>query len=296
MKACGIRIARSHRSASWFFGQSTGLDVRDFEIAAYAWVGEEEPLGRSLYACDQIPLPSNGWSGQNYMGWCNRSASDAIELAADTARPQAERKAHYAQVIEALAYDMPMLPLFMRHPADPASYTWEHLDFNLQTFGATAAVADPAIATTMGFLDHDGNEVRMWAFENTFTESTQVAFTPLVEGEEPPAGPPAFRAFRLALAVDGAPVGPEVLQRPLEVHLPYTDEQVATAGLKEGALRLYLWTAEGWADATASCPEAQRRNEVDAEANRVTVAICEVGEFTLRAGVANQLYLPLIRL
>ena len=75
---CGIQMIRQHVPASWWFGDTTGLARRDFELGAYAWVGESDPKGRTLYACDQIPLPSNNWEGQNYMGWCNKTASDAI--------------------------------------------------------------------------------------------------------------------------------------------------------------------------------------------------------------------------
>ncbi len=74
MANCGIQIVRLHAPASWWFGDTTGLARRDFELGAYAWVGQVDPGGRTLYACDQIPLPENGWDGQNDMGWCNEKA------------------------------------------------------------------------------------------------------------------------------------------------------------------------------------------------------------------------------
>ncbi len=81
---CGIQILPNYVPASWWFGDTTGLARRDFELGAFAWVGQTEPAGRTLYACDQIPLPSNNWEGQNYMGWCNQTASDAIVKATNT--------------------------------------------------------------------------------------------------------------------------------------------------------------------------------------------------------------------
>ena len=81
---CGIQIIPTYAPASWWFGDTTGLARRDFELGAYAWVGESDPEGRTLYACNQIPLPSNNWEGQNYMGWCNKTASDAIVAANNT--------------------------------------------------------------------------------------------------------------------------------------------------------------------------------------------------------------------
>ena len=40
MADCGIQILRSHVPSSWWFGDTTGLQVRDFELGAYAWVGQ----------------------------------------------------------------------------------------------------------------------------------------------------------------------------------------------------------------------------------------------------------------
>lgn len=113
MAECGIRIVRLHAPASWWFGDTTGLAVRDFELGAFAWVGQADPGGYTLWACEQIPLPSNNWAGQNYMGWCNPEASAAIKKAVNTL-DQAERKAAYDTVQKAYTADVPALPLFNR--------------------------------------------------------------------------------------------------------------------------------------------------------------------------------------
>lgn len=113
MANCGIRILRFHVPASWWFGDTTGLSRRDFELGAFAWVGEADPGGQTLWACDQIPLPSNGWVGQNYMGWCNEKASSAIKLA-NNSLLQDERKAAYTIVQQEYTKDVPAIPLFNR--------------------------------------------------------------------------------------------------------------------------------------------------------------------------------------
>ena len=113
LRGCGIRLVRNHMSSSWFFGDDTGLARRDFEMAAFAWVGESDPKGRTLYACNQIPQPGNGWSGQNYMGWCNPTASSAIISATATLR-RTERIGYYHTVQQEFATDMVSLPLFQR--------------------------------------------------------------------------------------------------------------------------------------------------------------------------------------
>jgi ABC-type transport system substrate-binding protein len=113
MKNCGIQIIRLHAPASWWFGDTTGLARRDFELGAFAWVGQADPGGRALWACDQIPTPDNGWTGQNYMGWCNEKADTGIKNAVNTLNKE-ERIKWYTQVQQAYTEDIPAIPLFNR--------------------------------------------------------------------------------------------------------------------------------------------------------------------------------------
>jgi len=113
MADCGVRILRFHVPASWWFGDTTGLARRDFELGAFAWVGQADPTGQTLYACDQIPSPTNGWTGQNYMGWCNDAADKNIKIA-NNRLLQDERKAAYTIVQTEYTKDVPAIPLFNR--------------------------------------------------------------------------------------------------------------------------------------------------------------------------------------
>ncbi len=116
LENCGIQIIRTHAPASWWFGNATGLQRRDFELGAYAWVGEVSPADPTLYTCNQIPMPDNNWEGQNYMGWCNQEASDAL-IAATNSLTRDDQKRYYATVQEEFAKDMVSLPLFNRFEA-----------------------------------------------------------------------------------------------------------------------------------------------------------------------------------
>lgn len=116
MKDCGIQILRFHVPSAWWFGDTTGLARRDFELGAFAWVGQADPGGQTLWACDQIPTPDNGWEGQNYMGWCNNAASVAIKAANNTLI-KAERIAQFKIVQQEYTKDVPALPLFNRSEA-----------------------------------------------------------------------------------------------------------------------------------------------------------------------------------
>ena len=113
MADCGVQIVRLHAPASWWFGDTTGLARRDYELGAFAWVGQADPGGQTLYACDQIPLPENGWEGQNGMGWCNEAASTNIKLANNTLIKD-DRIAAYTIVQQEFTKDIPSIPLFNR--------------------------------------------------------------------------------------------------------------------------------------------------------------------------------------
>ncbi len=153
MKACGLRIVRLHAPAAWWFGSTTGLRHRDYELGAYAWVGETDPKGQTLYACNQIPFPENGWAGQNTMGWCNQTASDAINAANNTLVRE-ERIAQYKIFQIEFAKDMVSLPVFQRAEGNAATsnlvnfkpsateyYTWNSWEWELADGGDTLVLA-----------------------------------------------------------------------------------------------------------------------------------------------------------
>jgi ABC-type transport system substrate-binding protein len=113
MANCGVRVLRLHAPASWWFGDTTGLARRDYELGAFAWVGEADPGGQTLWACDMIPLPENGWEGQNGMGWCNEKADIGIKNANNTLVKD-DRIKWYRDVQQAYTEDVPAIPLFNR--------------------------------------------------------------------------------------------------------------------------------------------------------------------------------------
>jgi ABC-type transport system substrate-binding protein len=178
MAKCGILIIRQHVPASWWFGDTTGVKRRDYELGAFAWVGQPDPGGQTLYACDQIPTVENGWTGQNGMGWCNQKASDAIKLANNTLVKD-DRKAAYTIVQQEFTKDVPSIPLFNRAsyyaynkdfqgisiaPGDQDYYTWNAQDWAIPgkdtiVLGFTQEpstlfqpVVDAYVAKVAGFL------------------------------------------------------------------------------------------------------------------------------------------------
>jgi ABC-type transport system substrate-binding protein len=158
LAACGVRLVRLHAPAAWFFGESTGLARRDFEVAAFAWVLNTDLHLANLYSCEAIPAPANQWRGQNYAGWCNPTA-DAAARASWSLDPEA-RRAAYRTVQAELTRDLPTLPLFFRADlyavnaalenfapdAAEMAYTWNAAEWRLpgQDQIVIGADAEPA--------------------------------------------------------------------------------------------------------------------------------------------------------
>lgn len=151
---CGIQMIRLHVPASWWFGDTTGLSRRDFELGAFAWVGQADPGGQTLYACNQIPTPANNWEGQNGMGWCNETASAAI-VAANNNLAKEERIKAYDIVQQEFAKDMVSLPLFQRAEAEAWSNNLEGMISDPTEYGTASAanwkLADGGDTIVIGF-------------------------------------------------------------------------------------------------------------------------------------------------
>lgn len=154
LEACGFDITRNHISADIWFGDTTGLARRDFELGAYAWVGQADPSGQTLYACNQIPTAENNWEGQNVMGWCNPAASDAIVLANNTLNRE-QRIVAYNIVQEEFAKDMVSLPLFQRAEAEAWSINMEGIIVDPTEYATASAASwrltDGGDTLVMGF-------------------------------------------------------------------------------------------------------------------------------------------------
>jgi len=113
LRAVGFEIMLERLPTNVLFGDVTGLIVGDFEIVQMAGVTDADPGGERQYGCDWIALPDNGWYGENYSGWCNDTASQALFEAGHTLLLDA-RRAAYAAFTREYTRDLPGLPLFPR--------------------------------------------------------------------------------------------------------------------------------------------------------------------------------------
>ncbi len=153
---CGIEIIIDLLPGSVWFGDETGLQVADFDLGEYAWVGEMDPGGDTTYQCDEMCVPQDTtycvddtcydivgeFSGQNFPGWCNPEAHDAIVFATRGTLIREERFEAYKIQQQKYTEDLATLPLFNRleifgstpdfeinpNPTEPY-FTWMAGDF-----------------------------------------------------------------------------------------------------------------------------------------------------------------------
>jgi len=289
MQACGIHVKRNHMTSQWLFAATTGVQVRDFELADFAWMSEtDDPGGYSLYACEQIPAPENGWGGQNYMGWCNPEASAAIEIASDTSQPQDVRADQFAIVIDKLAEDVPTLPLFLRE----GTTTWEHIDFNLQIYAQDEELSPLGTDVTgnLNYTDYQGIQHTVTAPAGAVSEALDLRYYPLVTNFEPLDDNDEFleHAFRLNAVEDGVPVEGFTFTEPITLIVHY-DLADVVHHYRENSLRLYAWecASETWIAAVETCPVADRYEYLDMTNNLYAVHVCHLSEFRFSGEGAN---------
>ncbi len=108
----GIEVTLKNEPARVFFGET--VRRRRFRaMAMFAWISAPESVPRSTLHCDEIPREENGWSGQNYTGYCNPEMDallDAIERELDFEK----RRELWKRLQRLYAEDLPVLPLYFR--------------------------------------------------------------------------------------------------------------------------------------------------------------------------------------
>ncbi len=174
LAGCGIQIVRLHAPASWWFGDTTGLARRDFELGAFAWVGQTNPGSFTLYACNQIPTVANNWEGQNGMGWCNETASQAAVVSQNTL-DRDERIKFFHILQTEFSKDMVSLPLFQRAEAEAWSLNLEGLVLDPTEYGTASGaqwtLADGGDTIVMGLSQEPAS---MWGLVESAAVVRQV--------------------------------------------------------------------------------------------------------------------------
>jgi len=111
MAALGMEIKVVRVPEVDWYSEQSPLTRRAFDLVEFAWIPGLEPDGQASYACDQIPGEANNWRGQNYMGWCNGTATAAL-LSVARKLERGDRVELYRVIQQQFAADLPSLPLF----------------------------------------------------------------------------------------------------------------------------------------------------------------------------------------
>jgi peptide/nickel transport system substrate-binding protein len=91
------------------------LSSRSFDAAIYTWITGDDPQFKGLYNCASIPSKDNNFSGQNYPGWCNKTADTLAiqnEDDPDISLSRDKRKPVLEKWFQEWTKDVPVIPLF----------------------------------------------------------------------------------------------------------------------------------------------------------------------------------------
>lgn len=91
------------------------LSCRTFDAAIYTWISGDDATFNSLYRCQSVPAKDNGWSGQNYPGFCDKEADQLLsssELDVNTSLSRDKRKPVIEKFFGIWTAQVPVIPLF----------------------------------------------------------------------------------------------------------------------------------------------------------------------------------------
>ena len=91
------------------------LSSRSFDAAIYTWITGDDPGFLGLYNCSATPSEENGFSGQNYPGFCNEEADKLLsdnETNPEISLSREKRKPVLAEFFKLWTADVPVIPLF----------------------------------------------------------------------------------------------------------------------------------------------------------------------------------------
>jgi peptide/nickel transport system substrate-binding protein len=95
--------------------QGGPLNSRTFQAAIYTWLSDDNATFLGLYNCSGIPSEENGWSGQNYPGFCDARADELLTLSEtdpETSLSREKRKPILDEFFKIWTDNVPVIPLF----------------------------------------------------------------------------------------------------------------------------------------------------------------------------------------
>lgn len=135
LQALGIGVSLQEVPTSALYSNEGPLFRRTFQLALFAWIAGTDPRGWERWSCAGVPNEANGWTGNNFPGWCFFEADRAIRTAT-TSLDRTEREAAYLRQQQLFTQELPVLPLFQR------------VDLTLVSPSLRGVAADPTAPVT----------------------------------------------------------------------------------------------------------------------------------------------------
>ena len=140
LAAVGIGTSLQEVPTAGLYSADGPLFRRTFQVALFAWIAGPDPRGWERWSCAGVPNENNGWTGNNFSGWCFFEADRAIRIAT-TSLAREERAAAYLRQQQLFMQELPVLPLFQR------------IDVTLVGPSLTGVQADPTAPITWNIAD-----------------------------------------------------------------------------------------------------------------------------------------------
>lgn len=118
LKAAGFGVNLQFLYGRGLFATASAggpLSARTFDAAIYTWITGDDPGHLGLYNCAAIPSEGNGWSGQNYTGFCDPRADQLLtmnETDPEISLSREKRKPVLEEFYQIWTDQAPVIPLF----------------------------------------------------------------------------------------------------------------------------------------------------------------------------------------
>lgn len=132
----GIQVETEVQPIEQLYSPTGPLYRRTFQTALFGWVAGVDPGGLPLWSCNAVPIQENGYTGNNFAGWCFEAAEWPLRRA-NSVFDVRVRAQEYLKQQRFWTQELPVIPLLQRplailhHPSiqgvqpDPlAPVTW----------------------------------------------------------------------------------------------------------------------------------------------------------------------------
>lgn len=124
--AVGVGINLEAQPVDQFYSPTGPLYRRTFQLALFAWITSADPGGLPLWSCNAVPTQDNGYSGNNFSGWCFEEAEWALRNANSTL-DERTRAQNYLKHQQIWTREAPSVPLLQRPIAILAAPSLQNL-------------------------------------------------------------------------------------------------------------------------------------------------------------------------